>query len=480
MQKILGIFEQISRIPRCSGQEGKISAFLTEWAQVRGFAVRADAVGNLLISVPASPGQQQAPAVVLQCHMDMVCEKTPDSGHDFAVDPLQLIYEGDWLTAANTTLGADNGAGLATALALAEDPELVHPQLEILCTVDEESGLTGASSLAAGFFTGRILINLDSEDEGVFTIGCAGGRHIELILPLHHEPAPASDPVYELRVHGLQGGHSGINIHEQRGNANTLLARLLTRLRAAMPLRLAAIEGGSAHNAIPRDAAASLVVLPADEVLLAALVAELAAGLRAEYRHEPDLAVSVQKKAEHAGPVLSRETTARVCDLLMAVPDGVMAMSKEVAGLVDTSMNFATIREQDGALSLLFSLRSVRPAGIEWLAGRIIALAALAGAGVRQGNGYPGWQPDMQSELLARARQVYQGLFRSEPVIQIIHAGLECGIIGAKYPGMDMISIGPTIKNPHSPQEALLLPTLAKIRQFTGALITSYCERAAK
>ena len=477
MQKILGIFEQISRIPRCSGQEGKISAFVTEWAQARGFAVRADAVGNLLIIVPASAGQQQAPTVVLQCHLDMVCEKTPDSRHDFAEDPLRLMYEGDWLKATNTTLGADNGAGLATALALAEDPELVHPQLEILCTVDEESGLTGASSLAPGFFAGRILINLDSEDEGVFTIGCAGGRNIELALPLRHEPSAAPDPLFELRVHGLQGGHSGINIQEQRGNANTLLARLLTRLREAMPLRLAGIEGGSAHNAIPRDAAASLVVSPADEALLAALIAEAAAGLRAEYRHEPNLAVSLQKRAEHAGRVLSRETTATVCDLLMAAPHGVMAMSKEVAGLVDTSLNFATIREQDGALSLLFSLRSVRPAGIEWLAGRIAALAGLAGAEVRQGNGYPGWQPDMQSELLARARKVYQGLFSSEPVVQIIHAGLECGIIGAKYPGMDMISIGPTIKNPHSPQETLLLPTLAKIRQFTGALIASYCEK---
>jgi dipeptidase D len=474
MQKVLSIFEEISRIPRCSGREERIAAFLTKWADARGFAVKADAAGNLLITVPASAGRQQAPAIVLQCHMDMVCEKTPDSSHDFARDPLQLIYDGDRLKAAGTTLGADNGAGLAIALALADDRDLVHPLLEILCTVDEESGLTGANALAPGFFTGRILLNLDSEDEGVFTIGCAGGRNIELLLPLRHEAAPVPTPLYELRVHGLRGGHSGINIHEQRGNANVLLARLLARLRGAMPVWLAAIEGGSAHNAIPRDAAARLAVLPADEARLAARVAELAAGLRAENRQEPNLAVSLHRTADPAGQVLSPAAAATVGDLLLAAPDGVMAMAREVAGLVDTSVNFATIRSEAGALSLLFSLRSVSPTGIEWLTARMQALAALAGAVCRPGNGYPGWQPDMESELLARARKVYRDLFASEPVIQIIHAGLECGIIGAKYPGLEMVSIGPTIKNPHSPDETLVLPTLEKVRRFTAALIASY------
>jgi len=475
MQAILDHFRELSRIPRCSGHEEQVREFLVNWAKGHGFSAKTDTAGNLLITVPASPGQEQAPVLVLQGHMDMVCEKNRDSSHDFSSDPLQLRFEGEWLQAAETTLGADDGAGLALAMTLAEDQDLVHPSLELLFTVDEESGLTGASLLAPGFFTGRVLINVDSEDEGVFTIGCAGGQESTIIFPLEFEPFPESGQLFELKVCGLQGGHSGINIGERRGNANVLLARLLAQFQGPAEIRLAAISGGSAHNAIAREASARFVANQADEPRLTELVSRLQERFSQEYPNEPKLALSLQTIPETVDRVFSRKISGRLIDLLQAAPDGVMAMSREVAGLVETSLNFATIRQKEEELHLLFSLRSEKAYGIDWLSDRISSLARLAGARVLIGNGYPGWQPDLDSDLLTRSKRIYRELFATEPVIEIIHAGLECGIIGAKYHGMDMISIGPTIKNPHSPDEKLHLPSLEKIYRFTAALLESYC-----
>jgi len=476
MQAVVDHFRELSRIPRCSGHEEKAREFLQDWGRKNGFSSRTDAAGNLLVSVPASPAQEQAPVIVLQGHMDMVCEKNRDSGHDFSIDPLRLRFEGEWLQAAETTLGADNGAGLALAMALAEDHDLAHPPLELLFTVDEESGLTGASSLASGFITGKVLINVDSEDEGVFTIGCAGGRESTMVFPLRFEPFPETGLLFELKVTGLQGGHSGVNINERRGNANVLLARLLAALHGLTEIRLAAISGGSAHNAIAREASARFAAVPADEPRLTDLVRRLQERLSQEYPNEPKLRLSLQTVPETMDRVFSREITDRLIDLLQASPDGVMAMSREAPGLVETSVNFATIREKGEELHLLFSQRSDKAYGIDGLSDRISSLARLAGAGVLIGNGYPGWQPDLDSDLLARSKRIYRELFTTEPVIEIIHAGLECGIIGAKYQGMDMISIGPTIKNPHSPDEKLHLPSLEKIYRFTAALLGTYCR----
>ncbi|MEW6520075.1 MAG: beta-Ala-His dipeptidase [Thermodesulfobacteriota bacterium] len=475
MQQVVDHFKELSGIPRCSGREDRVREFLRDWGASRGFAGRTDAAGNLLVTVPASPGQEQAPVIVLQGHMDMVCEKNRDSGHDFTRDPLKLRFDGEWLRAAETTLGADNGAGLALAMALAEDRQLTHPALELLFTVDEESGLTGASCLEPGFFSGRVLINLDSEDEGVFTIGCAGGRENTVVFPLQFEPCPEPSLLFELKISGLQGGHSGVNIHERRGNANVLLTRLLAQFHAVAAIRLAAIAGGSAHNAIAREAAARFTADPADEQWLADQVSRLRERLAQEYPNEPKLTVTLQSVPENPERVFARHSTGRLLDLLLAAPDGVMAMSREVAGLVETSVNFATIREKGEELHLLFSQRSDKQYGIDRLSGQIAALARLAGARLLSGNGYPGWQPDLNSDLLARSRRIYRELFAAEPLIEIIHAGLECGIIGARNPGLDMISIGPTIQNPHSPDEKLHLPSLAKIYRFTAALLGSYC-----
>jgi len=470
---VLARFSEISRIPRCSGQEKQISEHLTAWAAGHGYGAKTDRVGNLLITVPATPGREHAPIVVLQGHLDMVCEKTPDSTHDFNRDPLHLYTDGDWLKAEGTTLGADNGIGIALTMALAEDRELAHPKLELLFTVDEETGLTGTAGLEPGFFTGRILLNLDSEEEGVLTIGCAGGRDSELLFDLEYEEWPRGHQLYELTVAGLKGGHSGIDIHKGRGNANVLLARALAELRRHGDIHLAGLKGGSAHNAIPREATARLAIPAAATSGLISLVPELAATLRRNYPSEPNLSLALEVQEAEVTRIYNPVLAGRILDLLLAAPDGVMAMSREVAGMVESSLNLATIREKEKKLSILFSQRSDRESGLAWLTAKLEGLARLAGAGITTGSGYSGWPPDRDSPLLSKARQIYLKMFGREATIEIIHAGLECGIIGAKNPGIDMLSLGPTIKNPHSPEEKLSLLSLDRFCPFIRELLAA-------
>ena len=472
-QSVIANFEKISRIPRRSKNEAQIRDFLVAWAESLGFSSKSDPVGNLLVTVPASPGRETAPTLVLQSHLDMVCEKTPESNHDFQSDPLRLYTDGDWLRAEGTTLGADNGIGVALAMALAEDRELARPRLELLFTVDEETGLTGAANLAPGFFTGKTFINLDSEDEGVLIIGCAGGRDSVLRLPLAFAPWPEGYTPCELTVAGLAGGHSGVDIHEQRGNANVVLARALAELGSGCGLELAHLHGGSAHNAIPREARA-LLALPAGE--LARLRANLAAWseiLRKAMPHEPNLAIALQETAEAANRIYRPDLGRRVRDLLLAAPDGVMAFSKLAPGVVESSVNLATIREEGEQLAVLLSQRSDKPQGLDWLIARSEGLARLAGATISTGEGYPGWPPEPASPLLARASQVYRQMFGVEPTVRTIHAGLECGIIGAKYPGLDLLSLGPTVRNPHSPEERLSLSSLDRFCPYLRTLVSS-------
>ncbi|MBU0486082.1 MAG: aminoacyl-histidine dipeptidase [Proteobacteria bacterium] len=472
-ETVLAKFTQISRIPRCSKQEQQIGAYLTAWAAGRGFAVKTDRVGNILVTVPATPGREQAPTVVLQSHLDMVCEKIPSSRHDFNRDPLRLYIDGDWLRAEETTLGADNGIGIALALALAEDQELSHPKLELLFTVDEETGLTGAANLEPDFFSGRLLLNLDSEDEGVLTIGCAGGCDSELLLDLDYEEWPQGNQLYELTVAGLQGGHSGVDIHEGRGNANVLLARTLAELRKNGDLQLAGLQGGSAHNAIPREAVARLAIPATAASELINRVVELAVSLRRSYPNEPNLSLTLARQEGEGNRIFSPALAGIIIDLLLVGPDGVMAMSKEAPGVVETSINLATIREKADQLSILFSQRSDKSSGLAWLTAKLEGLARLSGAGIITGSGYPGWPPDHNSPLLAKARQLYLQMFGREPIIEIIHAGLECGIIGAKNPGIDMLSLGPTVKNPHSPEEKLFIPSLDRFCPFIRELLAA-------
>lgn len=475
---VLAIFETLNAIPRCSKNEQGVAAWLADWAAARGLAHRQDAAGNLVIRLPATPGAEGAPVVVLQGHMDMVCEKTPESPHDFTRDPIRSHREGEWLKARGTTLGADNGIALALALDLADDRELRRPALELLCTVDEESGLSGAQKLDPGLIEGRLLVNIDSEDEGVFTIGCAGGEETLVSLDLEREPPGDDRPRGRFRVGGLKGGHSGVDIVRQRANANLLLGRVLDQALGLPGTGLIAVAGGSAHNAIPRDAEA-LVAAPAEGFpALEALAAAMQALFQREHGpRDPGLQVAFAPWSGEAPTPLTAAAARRVVDLLLVLPHGVAGMSREVEGLVETSSNLAVLRTEPARLSVTSSQRSSSESRLDEMTARVAAAARLAGGRTERLNRYPAWPPDSTSPLLERCRRIYRGLAGREPKVEIIHAGLECGLIGAKVPGMQMISLGPTIRNPHSPDESLHIASVGRVRDFLVALLQDLAER---
>jgi dipeptidase D len=476
---ILEIFETINSIPRCSKNEQALAAWLMAWAAQRDLSYRCDAAGNLVIQVPAGPGAENAPLAVLQGHMDMVCEKTPESSHDFTRDPIRSHRSGDWLKAQGTTLGADNGIALALALHLVDDRELKRPALELLFTVDEESGLSGASRLDPDLIRGRILINIDSEDEGVFTIGCAGGEETQVSLDLERETMPGDLAAGFFRVGGLRGGHSGVDIAKRRANANGLLGRLLARALERFDVRLVSLAGGSAHNAIPRDAQALVAVPVSDFAALEALADATQALFRREYGPaDPDIQVTFARSAASTQAPLTAAATTRVADLLLALPHGVAGMSLEVEGLVETSCNLAILATDGETLKITSSQRSSSESRLDEMTARVTAVARLAGGRVARLNRYPAWQPEPASRLLARCQSVYRRVAGREPVVEIIHAGLECGLIGAKAPGMEMISIGPTLRNPHSPDEALHIPSVGRVRDFLAALLQDLANQA--
>ncbi len=478
-ETVIDIFTQINAIPRCSKNEAAIARWLGEWAERHQLDKASDAAGNLVIRVPATPGFEQAPVIVLQGHMDMVCEKTPDSGHDFDRDPIRVVSDGDWLRAEGTTLGADNGIALALALFIAADESIAHPPLELLFTVDEESGLIGASQLDPALISGKVLINIDSEDDHIITIGCAGGEEVKIRLGLVYEPAGDARQFHRIAVGGLRGGHSGVDIHKPRANANRILGRLLSKLAADGGFRLASLRGGSAHNAIPRDARA-VVGLPAGaDTALRETLARFEALLAEENgASEPQLAIGCEPLAPDAFPaeVIAPDSAARALALLNALPHGVQGMSATVEGLVETSCNLAIVKTAEGSLDIISSQRSLSMTRLEEINERVRAVAALAGAGTTRMNHHPSWPPDPDAALLERCRTVYTRAFGEAPVVEVIHAGLECGLIGAKVPGMEMISIGPTLRNPHSPDEKLFIPSIGKMLTLLEALLGSYRE----
>lgn len=471
--EIIKWFTEITKIPRCSKHEDKIRAWLLNWAQQHHFQTRTDKVGNIVIRVPASPNYEAAPVVVLQGHMDMVCEKTPESTHDFSRDPIQLVFDGDWLKADGTTLGADNGIAIAMAMTAALDQKIQHPPLELLFTVDEETGLTGANALEPGFIEGKILINLDSEDEGVFTVGCAGGVNTSIDLPLAFEKVPANYQPFKLQAGGMKGGHSGVNIKEERANAIKVLARVLDDLQARIGLRLADFSGGRAHNAIPRDCEAIIFIQPNEENECKKSIAEMELILKNEFKNtDPDLKLTIEPATSAKySQVLTPKDARRLLDLILALPHGVAAMSTDIPGLVETSNNVANIKIENQTAKLLSSQRSSVVSRLKAHTNRIEAIARLAGGTAQSGDGYPPWPPKMDSPLLEKSKQLYQRLFHKEPVVEVIHAGLECGIIGDRNPGMDMISIGPDLKNPHSPDEKIKISAIGKVWDFLVALL---------
>jgi len=467
--KLWEIFEEITKIPHCSKHEEAMAAYLQQTAKDAGLECLQDQVGNLVVRIPATPGRENAPAVALQGHMDMVCEKNADKDFDFCTDPLELVIDGDWLKASGTTLGSDNGVGLAAALAVALDPSIIHGPLEILATVDEESGLTGAMGLTADLLRSRLLLNLDSEETNKIYIGCAGGGGVNTRLPLKATATAAGLVGGRLTVKGLAGGHSGLDIILNRGNAIKLLVRALYDL-TPLDASLCEMWGGDKHNAIPREAWATLV-LPADSWDAArASVNKNLDDFRREYPNEPNLLIALED-IDAPATTLFPESHNAVLNLLLGYPDGVLAMSREVPGLVETSNNLASVKMEGGFLQCHNSPRSSNDVAIRGLLDQIQAIGKLAGAANEEEDSYPGWQPDMASPVLKLARQVHRELFDVEPEAAAIHAGLECGIIGEKFSGMDMISFGPDIRHPHSPDERVNIPSVDRFWNFLVALL---------
>ena len=477
VKSILNYFDQINTIPRCSKNEKQIGLWLKQWAETKQLAVKMDTVGNQLIKVPPTPGYENAPVIVIQGHTDMVCEKTPDSTHDFSNDPIKNIIDGDWLRADNTTLGADNGIAVALAMAVANDESIAHPPLELLFTVDEETGLNGAKALEPEFIEGRVLLNVDSETEGVFTVGCAGGRHTHISRKLRLTNLAEDSQLFNLNIRGLCGGHSGIDIIKQRASANKILVRTLHQLAGADDVQLVSIRGGTAHNAIARDADAVFAGASKYSGDFAGIVSEAERTIRADYDAiESNLTIKLTaaESVTRKKKVLSVAETRDVINLLLSLPHGVLGMSVVFTDLVETSNNLATVELEDDTLQILTSQRSLTRSRLDEISNAIRATAAIAGATARCDSEYPPWSPNMQSALLERCRKIYKQVFDQEAEVKSVHAGLECAIIGDKYEGMDMISFGPDLKDPHSPNERLYIPSLAKVWLFMVALLESY------
>lgn len=467
-------FDRLLAIPRGSGEEEAARAYVRGVAEGRGLRCIEDEAGNLLVRKPGTGGRDDGPIVVLQAHLDMVQEKNADVDHDFGVDPIVPVRDGDWLKAKGTTLGADNGIGVASMLALIEDDETAHGPLELLFTVDEETGLTGARSLADDLLEGRLLINLDSEEAGVVTIGCAGGGDSELRLPVGTESA-SSGPALTLRVGGLKGGHSGVDIHRQRGNAIRIAVRALIAGIDASGGRVVDLRGGNARNAIPREASATLRLSTPDGELPCrqAMEAELAVATRELARSDPDFRYEITEvpAADDASSTWDESTTRRALDLLNALPHGVLAMSRDLPGLVETSSNVAVARPENGHLYVMCHSRSSIDGSLAAVRRRLRSIAELAGAEISQDEAYPGWQPDVDSQLLEVIRETYEAVTGEPPEVGAMHAGLECGIIGEKYEGMDMVSFGPQIEFPHSPDERIRIDTVAPFHEVLCATL---------
>ncbi len=446
-------FYQLTQTPRPSKKEEKVRALLRKTITAMGLPFSEDAVGNIVARKPASKGFENAPSILLQGHVDMVCEKNKGAGIDFDNDPLNVYRDGEWIRAKETTLGADNGIGVAAALAVMEDHSLEHGPLEFLFTIDEETGLTGANALQPGFLASSTMLNLDSEEEGALYVGCSGGKDTEARLPLAYENAPAGSTGIELTVTGLRGGHSGLDIHLGRGNALKLLARTIAALSNSFDIGVAGMEGGSKRNAIPREAEAILTAPKKQMGEIVRAIAELQAEYRAEFGQvEPGLAVAAK---ETAAPkkIIGKNQKERLIDLLASLPHGVIKMSADIPGLVETSTNLATVTCAEEVCVIGTSQRSSVASEKEDIVAQTAAVCRLAGFAVSHGDGYPGWKPNLSSRALRVTKQTYAELYGKEPEVKAIHAGLECGIIGEKFPAMDMLSFGPTIEGAHSPDE---------------------------
>ena len=460
---VFDCFAQVNRIPRPSKREEKMIEFLRSFGERLGLPTKVDEAGNVLISKPATPGFENRRTVVLQSHMDMVCEKNADSTFDFMKDPIESYVDGEWLKAKGTTLGADDGIGVAMQMALLQATDVPHGPIECLFTRDEETGLTGAAALKPCFMTGDYLINLDSEDEGQIFVSCAGGARTSAEFDFTEVPVPEGYFGFRVEVKGLTGGHSGDDINKKRANANKLLVRFLLDAFKKYDLYLVDIQSGGLHNAIPREGFAVCAVPMADKEQIRVDLNLLAAAVEEEYsRTEPAVAF-VLESAPVAGTAIDKDTTRRLLLALQAMDNGVFAMSQDLDWLVETSSNLASVRKESGKIVINSSQRSSVASARENMSATVRAVFELAGSHVVTNEGYPGWKMNPNSALLKVAVDSYRRLFSAEPKILAIHAGLECGLFSEKYPHLDMISVGPTLRGVHSPDERLHIPSVQKV-----------------
>jgi len=459
-------FDEIRKIPRCSKHEEKIHEYIVNFAKKHNLKYNTDKTGNAVISKPGNSGMEKKPTVILQGHMDMVCEKNSDIEFDFSKDPIQLKLKDDILTANGTTLGADNGMGLAMSLAILEDNNLKHGPIEALFTIDEETGLTGAFAMESDMLTGHIMLNLDSEDFGVITVGCAGGGDSQIKLPIKTQPINGNFASLTVKVSGLRGGHSGVDILEQRGNAVKLLTRMLWKAKKDYNLHITEINGGDKHNAIPREAYAKISVEKQDKDKFVTTLKNEGKNILQEYKPiDPNFKVDFQD-IDKLKTTLTNDSQNKLLDLLHGLPHGIDKMSYDIPNLVETSTNLAKVTIDENNAAIDMSTRSSINSALQDLRDRIRAIAKLSGAKVEEDTPYPGWKPNLDSKLLKLSKKIFKDMYKQEPKVEAIHAGLECGIIGEKFPGMDMISIGPTIKYPHSPEEQVQASTVDKTYKY--------------
>ncbi len=465
-------FAALAAIPRPSTKEAAARDYVLSVAKGRGLEAVHDNVGNTVIRKPARPGREGAPITLLQGHLDMVCEKNEGTPHNFDTDPIQLKRDGDWLKAEGTTLGADNGVGVAAALAVMESTDIAHGPLEFVFTIDEETGLTGAAEFPPGLLHSRYFLNLDNEEKDTICIGCAGGIKTTARRKVGLR-APNGDSGWRIKVFGLKGGHSGVDIHQGRGNALRILGGTLQKLAQELKAEIATVNGGSAQNAIPREASAVVVLDARREQQLR----ELARKLESEYKadlgsFDPDLQISVEK-VERPARVFYASDAKRTLALLVSVPHGVLAMSPDVPGLVQNSTNLATIATKDDVIEIVTSQRSAIESSKLSAAQMVATVFRMAGFDVENSGGYPGWKPEPHSDIVRTLQSVHEKVFGHPAKLIAMHAGLECGVIGEKYPGMQMASFGPTIVDPHSPNERVEIPSVEGFWKYLKAVLES-------
>ncbi|MCD4789158.1 MAG: aminoacyl-histidine dipeptidase [Bacteroidales bacterium] len=470
-------FFSLTQIPRPSKKESEIIEFMKKWGEDHGFETIVDEIGNVIIKKPATPGMENRQGVILQGHLDMVPQKNSDIDHDFEKDPIDVYIDGEWVTAKGTTLGADNGMGVAAAMAMLESDDIPHGPIEALCTVDEETGMTGAVNLKPGLLDGNILINMDSEDEGELYIGCAGGVDTNVKYKYTEEPVQGGMAAFKIIVKGLKGGHSGLDIHLGKGNACLILNKVMLNASDKFGLRLAHIDAGSLRNAIPREAFATVVLRRENEESFLSYIGETEKNEKETYKDiDPDLAI-VAEKTDLPAKVIDEKTQSGLFNGVANCPNGVIEWDKNMPDVVETSSNLAIIKSDNGAINISVLTRSAVDNERDRVAKNIADNFKDYGAEVTHSGAYPGWKPNVDSAILETMKKVYNNKFGKVPDVKVIHAGLECGILGATYTNWDMISFGPTIRFPHSPDEKVNIETVQKFWDFLVEILKNVPEK---